>query len=70
MCFSSSRLPVCLTSMSVIYTGEATKTRPSQCVHPSSQEGHHGDEHEPSGQIVSMIACTRTRIAYEPAARS
>ena len=29
MCFSSSRLPVCLTSMFVIFKGQATSTRPS-----------------------------------------
>ena len=41
MCFSSSRLPVCLTSMFVMYTGEATSTRPSQCEHASSHRPNH-----------------------------
>jgi hypothetical protein len=37
MCFSSSRLPVCLTSMFVMYTGEATTIKPIQCEHASSR---------------------------------
>ena len=41
MCFSSSRLPVCLTSMFVIYKGQATSTRPSQCEHASSHRPNH-----------------------------
>ena len=41
MCFSSSRLPVCLTSMFVIYTGQATSTTPSQWEHASSHRPNH-----------------------------
>ena len=41
MCFSSSRLPVCLTSMFVMYTGEATSRSPSQCEHASSHRPNH-----------------------------
>ena len=41
MCFSSSRLPVCLTSMFVIYKGQTTKIKPSQCEHASSHRPNH-----------------------------
>ena len=41
MCFSSSRLPVCLTSMFVIYKGQATKIKPIQCEHASSHRPNH-----------------------------
>jgi len=41
MCFSSSRLPVCRTSMFVMYAGDATKTKPSQCEQASNHSPNH-----------------------------
>jgi hypothetical protein len=55
MCFSSSRLPVCLTSMFVMYRGEATSTRPSQCEHASSHRPNHTAA-SPKYSLADIIA--------------
>ena len=56
MCFSSSRLPVCLTSR---------RTQPGHRQRPACSyiAACTGSDTNPSGQIVSMIACTRVHGA-------
>jgi hypothetical protein len=41
MCFSSSFLPVCRTSMFVMKMGQATSSSPSQCEQASSHRPNH-----------------------------
>jgi hypothetical protein len=51
MCFSGSLLPVCLTSMFVMYTGEATKSTPSPC---EQRQQPQAEPHDGIAEVVRV----------------